>query len=332
MSDIHYWGYRINNDKAAFFEKELKKNQLRQGWGYNENQNLRNSENVLDDGARRNLPIYDKVKKGDYLIIPHLPTWDTVTIAQATEDFKDGYRYEIDAELNDFGHIFPAKFVKEFNRHNINVGANIKSSFKCISRFWNMDYCENDIQKLINCTGDLLEGNDINDGWLYTVDQSFNEDEFAKKIYNGLVEKYNAAEWEFVLREGFKMMLPDNVIVETTANKEEKKHGSDLFIKIPGIFETTYVIAIQVKDYCNEVSGKVIDQINKVDTYFEKNSGVQLIDKYVIITRADRSDNDDLVKKANDNGIKLIFKNELIKLLSQMAKAYIGNRSRYCES
>lgn len=327
MREVHYWGYRIRNDKAEFFEKELMENRLRQGWGYNSEQNLRHPERIADDGARRNLPIFNKVKKGDYLIIPHLPTWDTVTIAQAIEDFDKGYKYEIDKTLEDFGHIFPAKFVKKFNRHNINVGGNIKGSFKCVSRFWSMDYCKDDIQKIINFTGELLDKSDIIDGWQQAVNRSFDEEDFSKKVYESLLKNFNASEWEFVLREGFRMTLPDNVVIETTDNKKEYEHGCDLFIKIPGIFETTYVIAIQVKDYSGEVSNEVIDQINKVDNYFEK--GFQVIDKYVIITKAESINNESLVKKATESNVKLIFKNELMKILSQMAKAYIGNTARY---
>ncbi|MGN1135591.1 MAG: hypothetical protein ACI4SF_05165 [Oscillospiraceae bacterium] len=335
MSEIHYWGYRINNDKAEFFEKELKENRLRQGWGYSEDQDLGNHDKSLDDGARRNLPIYNNVKKGHYLIIPHMPTWNTVTIAQATDDFDKGYKFEIDEDLKDFGHIFPAKYVKHFNRHNSIVTSDIKSSFKCISRFWNMDHCADDINKIIESEGELLDENDILYGWQQAVNDAFDEEEFSKKIYENLIKNYNASEWEFVLREGFKMMLPDNVNVETTWNTEEKKHGSDLLIKIPGIFETTYVIAVQIKDYDGVVSEKIVDQINKADEYFkvdtEKNTDMKLIDKYIILTKVDRGGNQSLIEAAETHNVKLIFKNDLIKLLSQMAKAYLGNTVRYCE-
>lgn len=265
-----------------------------------------------------------------------MPTWDTITIAQATDDFDKGYRYEINEDLHDFGHIFPAKYVKCFNRHNAMTVSDIKSAFKCASRFWNLDNCAEDIERIINFKGELLDESDIHHGWYQSISDSFDEDEFSKKVYDKLISSYNASEWEFVLREGFKMMLPDNVSVETTWNKEENNHGSDLLIKIPGIFETTYVIAVQIKDYDGNVSRDVISQINKADEYFksdpEKNYDMKLIDKYVIMTRAESENNIGLIEEAKNHNVKLIFKSELIKMLSQMvAKAYIGNTARINE-
>lgn len=328
MSNVHYWGYRINNELAEFFDSELDNNRLRQGWGYNHDQDLRKEKLISDDGARRNIPIFHKVKKGDFLLIPHLPSWDDITVAQATEDFDKGYEYIIDKKYNDFGHIFPAKRIKVFNRHNINVSANIKSTFKCVSRFWNIDHCEEDVQHIISLSsGDVQEKGSFQQGWFKAINESFDNKGFSEKLYAKLTHNYNASDWEFMLCEGFKTLLPENVTVETTWNREENKHGSDLFIKIPGIFETTYVIAIQIKDYDGTVSEDVVNQINKVEEYLNNHPGEQLIDKYVIMTRAESCNNPKLVEAAKQNNVKLIFKAELMKLLSQMAKAYIGKRA-----
>lgn len=260
MRDKKFWGYRINNEKAKYFESELNEGRLRQGWGYESSHDLRN-EFIADDAVRRNKAIYEKVKKGDYLLIPNMPDGEHVTIAIATEDFNIGYEFKIDKNQdNDFGHIFPAKYCTHFLRNNIHVGANIKTTLKCQSRFWNVDYCKKDIEEILSLPkNELLEGSTYINGWNSSADESFDTKLFAEKIYSSLSKKYQASEWEFVLCEGFRKILPNGVMVETTSNRKEIEHGCDLFIKIPGIFDTTYIIAIQIKDYVGIVSTGVIE-------------------------------------------------------------------------
>jgi hypothetical protein len=38
----HYWGYRIAVDRIDFFRAELENGRLRQGWGWDNLQDLRN--------------------------------------------------------------------------------------------------------------------------------------------------------------------------------------------------------------------------------------------------------------------------------------------------
>ena len=64
----NYWGYRIDTDHIDFFRRELENGILRQGWGWDQEQDLRDLK--MDEGAKRNLPIYSKVKKNDILLIP----------------------------------------------------------------------------------------------------------------------------------------------------------------------------------------------------------------------------------------------------------------------
>jgi len=324
-----FWGYRIKNDIAEYFYSELEKGRLRQGWGYEPEHDLTN-DFIADDGARRNKPIYQNVKKDDYLIIPHLPSYDYVTIAQATEDFDKGYQFSIDKDNdNDFGHIFPAKYCTHFAKSNINVGSNIKSTLKCISRFWNADQCKDEIINILSKDpSELVDSSDFSQRIDAAISEVFKEEVFADALFTSFRGKFNASDWEFVLCEGFKKILPSNVTVETTANREEINHGCDIFIKIPGIFQVTYVIAIQVKDYQGTVSVDVIDQINRVDDYLKENEpNTVLIDKYIIIVDADSSDNDKFILAANEQNIRLIFKKELKTLLSQMAKSTIGLQS-----
>jgi hypothetical protein len=319
---MNYWGYRIDNEKSKFFFTEIKEGRLRQGWGYELTHNL--AEKNVSAVARRNLSIFKKVKKGDILLIPHVEFWNEVVIAEATEDFDKGYRFDIPSSQGDYGHIFPVKYLKRFSRQNCNVDGIIRETLKCRCRFWNINHCEDAIKRLLEIDEcKLVEKSSYDERFSRQVEDAFDDEEFANRIYGNLNKATQASEWEFILCEGLRRILPLSYSIQTTANKEEYKHGADILIKIPGILDSLYVIAIQVKDYTEVVDIKVVEQICKADTYFTKESGEILIDKYIVLTKAPKDINEELIKEAEAKGVKIIFDKELKQLLSQMAKTYL---------
>lgn len=146
-SKRNYWGYRICNPSSLFFSKELNEGRLRQGWGYDAGQDLRNL--TVDEGARNNLKMYNEVKKGDILLIPHMPSLEEISIAEATEDWAVGYSYDIPKDQGDFGHIFPAHLIKVVKRYGLEVSDKIRMSLYCPRRFWTMNDCADDIEQII---------------------------------------------------------------------------------------------------------------------------------------------------------------------------------------
>lgn len=324
----HYWGYRINTDKIDYFRKELEKGYLRQGWGWNKGQDLNNP--TINQGANRNKPIFNSVKKGDILLVPRLPKWEEVAIVEATEDFNEGYRFEIDKIEDDFGHIFPAKFVKSFVRNCKHSNGNIRSTLRCKMRFWNTDQNGECIEELISSQEDLLTPENYHGRLISSITENFNkffnEKEFKESLCERLNEKFNAAEWEYLLVEGIKKLFPAYE-VDKKGGIKEKEHGTDILVRIPSIIpEYQYAIAIQVKDYDWVVGKGVLEQIKKSE-YWNTEDGTKLIDKIVIVTKAKREDNLHLLEEANsrlDREVKFIFVEELNELLSKIAKSFIG--------
>jgi len=142
-----YWGYRIDNNRIELFNRELMQGRLRQGWGWLEGQNLRRL--TIDNGAKRNLPMFERVKRNDILLVPHLPTFEYVAIVEATEDWDIGYRFDTIKEIGDYGHIFPAKYITHFSRDSAYVTKLLRTKLRIISRFWEIRGCENDIEMLL---------------------------------------------------------------------------------------------------------------------------------------------------------------------------------------
>ena len=102
----------------------------------------------------------------------------------------------------------------------------------------------------------------------------------------------------------------------------EVQHGADIIIRIPSLFESyEYVIAIQVKDYEGFVSDHVLFQIRKADTFFN-NDNQRLIEKIVIVTRAEKTLNEPL---ADCGDVRFIFAEDLRTLLYKISRLMIGN-------
>jgi hypothetical protein len=319
---MNYWGYRTNKFKAEFFWKELQQGRLRQGWGFENEHDLRNPK-LLYNGARRNMRMYQDVKKGDYLLVPHLPQYHEVAIVQATEDWNKGYDFRIDEKEGDYGHIFPAKFVKKFVRNNRNVSSDLQSTLKNIQRFWNITRYEDDIKILLDCPQEeLIDSISYEDRLEEAIFGVFDEKTFSKNLYDGLNKEFVNETWEYALVKGLQELLPFYSI-ERVGGKSEKEHGTDILIKLPGIdAEISYAIAIQVKDYEGIVRDNVCAQINKADDYWKDNNDIKLIDKIVVVIRATKEQNEKLTK--DYPSIRFIFAEELQEILCKIGRKVIG--------
>lgn len=314
-----YWGYRIDVKNQDFFFKELEQGRLRQGWGYDKNQELPDTK---DSGARKNLSMYHNVKKGDILLIPRLPDWGSVAIVEATEDWDKAYGFEIDDEKKDYGHIFPAKYIGCFNRHGKDVSGNIQSTLKARNRFWSISRFSEDIEKIMG----NLEGNrestsvieNIKNIVSEQVKSSFDLKRFSEKVIDEYNRKFTASQWEEVIKNILEKIYPGYEIERIDGSKEEK-HGTDILVTISGLSNLEkYNIAMQVKNYNDVISDNNIDniikQIKKAEEYVWENNG-KLIDKILVITSAKKEENPKLIEECKKENIKVIFSEELEKLI-----------------
>lgn len=318
----NYFGYRINTSKREFFKRELfEHKRLRQGWGYDPGQDLRNM--TVNEGASRNRSMF-KVKQGDILLVPGLCSSDTVTIVRAIQDFATGYRFEIDLELGDFGHIFPAEYVTEFRRHNSLVGK-LKASLRTPMRFWGLNDYADIIEALIAAPKEsLLEVKDYDERYEEVEESVFDlfAEQFKAELYGKMYSQFSESEWEFALVHGLKKLYP-HYKVERVGGKTEKEHGADIIIKIPSPLtydESYYIIAIQVKDWSDSVGQGPVDQILKADSYPEWNNGQnKMLEKWVILTNGEKQLNPDFEKYAASKDVKVIWGDDLKELLYNMA-------------
>ena len=324
-----YWGYRIDTRHRDFFQRELLKNgRLRQGWGYDPAHNLR--QPITHPEVAKSLRMFEEVKNGHFLLVPSLLDWGSVSVVEATEDWDIGYQFEIPEEYKDYGHIFPARFLKKFSRQSRHVTGNIRSTLKYRGRFWNIDHYGEDIDRIREIDDARLEelDRDLPDGdrLIETINSAFDEvfscREFAKSVYDKLNTQFSAQSWESVLEEALKSLYP-HAHIQRVGGRSESEHGTDIKITIPGLSNKNYyVIAVQVKDHEGIVSESVIDQIDKA-SYWDKGRE-KLIEKVVIFTRAKIQDNSNLVTIGNEREVKFVFADDLEAILARYAMRRMG--------
>ncbi len=316
----NYWGYRIDTQNTKYFNDELEKGRLRQGWGYDASHELPGTE---DKGAKGNLPIYQKVKKGDILLIPRLPNWYDITIAEAEEDFETGYKFEIDNEKRDYGHIFPVKKIKHFSRYSKNLYDGLQRTLKNIRRFWQITDCSNNIEEIISTEDNnaISYEERFSNSLTNAFENSFDNEKFKDLIIENAKKNFANEAWEYALVEALKIIYPSpHFEVTREGGKKEKNHGTDILIKIFGLADKEYGIAIQVKDWWGKIGEWAIDQLNKADDYWEKEKGIKLIDKILIVTRANYEHNDDFKRQCDENKVTPLFEEELSELLYEVGR------------
>lgn len=324
--NIRYWGFRIDNRAQEFFRDELKDGRLRMGWGY-EGQDLRGP--AWDAGTRRNLRALRDVKKGHILLVPYLPDWHWVAIVEATEDWDQSYRFDIPPNHKDYGHIFPAELVKWFSREAADVTGNLRAALRVRSRFWSMDRLSKDIDTLRNTEQGNLDKSITDEGRLHDAIKSafgtaFKESVFREAVYENLNKEFDNTRWENVLVKVLETLYPAPCVVTRVGGRNEKSHGTDILISLPGVGDgPDHVIAVQVKDWDGSAGNYPVDQVGKA-AWWENESDYHVIEKVVILTKAQRADNPRLEAHGEKENVRLVFADELKTLLTDYAKRTIG--------
>ena len=147
----------------------------------------------------------------------------------------------------------------------------------------------------------------------------FDLKECCDRIVDEYNKKFTASQWEEVLKNVLEKIYPGYKIKKTGGSKEEE-HGTDVLVNIPGIsISGSYNIAIQVKNYTGNISDEnikiIIDQVNKAEEYGWEDG--KLIDKILVITPAKEEENPKLIEECQKKEIRIIFSEELKKLIFQ---------------
>ena len=276
-----YWAMRTSKDNANFIFKELKKGRLRQGWGYQYDQNLDEIRKALSEkrslnddqkvcwrGNRRMHPQeWDSIQKGDYIILPNLPKIGQWSVAKVT----GGYRYQIEPNLGDFGHILEVEMLNPenpINPNNQHVSANLRKTMNTRSRLWNIDWYKTDVEKLITA---IKEGKYLSKPTEESEKISSIYSKLSKTLESELKDKYHGSEFESPIKKLLEKIYQN---VEWKAGSKEK--GADFICSFKDGLGVPHKVAVQVKMWAGKASWiRPLEQIKEAyNNYEEVSAGV----------------------------------------------------------
>ena len=159
-----YWAMRTDRNQRYFIHEELIEGRLRQGWGYEPQQDLYHIHEAWNTGvpltqeqqeAVRHFRMYngpedEYMNQGEVVLVTNMPDDGLFTLCEITGE----YEFNIADGIGDYGHIRPVEILIAgvANQHEL-VNADLQSSLRCLSRLWRIEEhgeCLNNIINHIN--------------------------------------------------------------------------------------------------------------------------------------------------------------------------------------
>lgn len=288
------WAMRTSRDSEAhrrYVIGELDNGRLRQGWGYQADQDLRVVKAVVDDPTRGWAALSqdqrwtsghwrmlgelaarpdDAMLTGDVVLVPNVPQNGSFTLCRLAGQ----YEFALDPAIGDLGHLRQVEVLTPggvANDHPL-VSAGLRQSLRCRSRLWWIGHHLPCLQRVIDAFrmqgGDALRlGADPVERARRSVSEAVEAslNGLAAAIAAPLRGTLQAAEWEPVIGGALLPLVRDVQVIHTGGPAE---HGADLEIHVPNPFApaSPWIIAVQVKDYVGDVGAHVADQLEQAIT------------------------------------------------------------------
>lgn len=314
---------RTDRKRPCYFSEELRAGRMRQGWGYREDLDLRKLAELVSSkqdltlkqreawGNRRMLPTeQDSMQEGDVILLPNLLTEGVWSVAEIVDN---EYRYEIDLDLGDYGHIRNARLlnpVRPINPYSEAVSANLRNTMRTPRRLWNIDRLGEDVQRLQAA----LKAD-------ASVDQPESGEERLERTKNALKEHlwshlerlFHGADFE---RGPCKKLL-ELLYEEVEHTAGPKEHGADFICSFSDGLGVAHNVAVQVKMWTDERGddlSRPIEQIREAYRYYPEITSAALITTLDGLTDGSRRTVEEL---SEDLGIpvRVVLKDDLLELI-----------------
>lgn len=278
-----YWVMRTDKARTEYVARELAQGRLRQGWGWDDSQDLhavaaaQRAGRALDDaeksawrGNRRLLDSEpDGVRQGDLVLLPHQPShgfWALVRVAGP-------YRWEHPSELNsyempDYGHILPIEVVSARPIHPFEdaVSARLRQTMRNMSRMWNIDALGPDVDELAEaCSQGVVAPPPSVD----RLPKVLSAVELA--TWDALQKQFHGAEFERPCVLLLEALYGDGNVEHTGGSSER---GADAIVTHEDPLGVTHRLAVQIKMWSWDADWtRPLDQIRQASGAYEGISG-----------------------------------------------------------
>ena len=341
-----YWAIRTDKDNRALLLDELRKGRLRQGWGQEPNQDLRLIQAEIAKGGnwwerlsstqeevlpqlRMLSSTEDSVQLGDWIVVPNLPEHGEFLIAEVVGAYQyDPLTLPKDHDVNglgrDYGHILPVRLLTEegIDKYAAEVDAHIRSTLKTPMRMWNIDYCGEALEKLLER---YKAGTDITTpksgearlakAWETALSHAVSA--LRERLGPELDSRFQAAEWEEPIKMVLQRLYPEADVRWVAGPRES---GADVIVQIPNPFgELPWLIVVQVKNYQGEIGPAVLTQLRTAHNRYSKEGKLLCL---VVMTTAEKASADwrktaDELSTELDVPVELVLREKMMKILSE---------------
>ena len=288
----NYWASRTARGHNDYFWTELQAGRLRQGWGYDPEQNLhlvmtkswkeRSDVQRETERQRHMLGEGDGWQDGDVVLVPNLPERGMFALARITGP----YRFEKSDDHDDFGHIREVELLTPHGVANTSpiVGSALRSTLRTSSRTWRVRGRDAEFERVLKHANDpeQVQHSTETQRTEAVLGQAMDAAVGAlqRSFVEGLNDALGKAEWEKVIALALKSHFP-TAEVEKRGGPSER--GADVTVELPNPFGgAPWVIVIQVKDYQGEVGPQVVGQLREAIEAYGKRSEDGSIGKHVI--------------------------------------------------
>ncbi len=248
---MNCWAMRTSRDsekKRRFVLDQLRAGLLRQGWGWDESQDLRRLEELWarDDALSEdqkqsgrhyrmgNGPADEYMQVGDLVVALNIPADGLFTICRITGD----YDFDIPEKLGDFGHVRPVEVLTPngvANNHRL-VHADLRRSFRCQLRLWNIKPHYASLESILQsglATEELAIGSTPLERVESIVFEKITEplNLMADRLGSAFPKSVRAEEWEPVLTKALESLFPVSVL--HTGGSRERGADIEIGFRIP---------------------------------------------------------------------------------------------------
>ena len=162
-----YWVMRTSPWQRSFIWAEAQRGCLRQGWGWDESQNL----DVIAEAVRRGVELNEEqllarrarrmrsaerggVRLGDVVVAPNLPEWGYLSVFRVA----GSYTWDpVDSGVQDrFGHVLPVELLAQrVNRRSPVVSDALRAMLRPQTRLYSIDNVGGDVEQVIEASAGI---------------------------------------------------------------------------------------------------------------------------------------------------------------------------------
>ena len=324
-----YWAMRTGAKKSSdihnFLNEELfSKGRLRQGWGWNPDQDLRKMREVWRETGKLNDaqnaangnrfmldgdPPNDHMNVDDIVLVLNMPYNGLFTLCRITGPYE--YSIPLEEDLNNFGHILPVEVLTPngvANSHEL-VDAGLRRSMRCQRRMWRISPHSDCLEAIIRSNlpaESLAQGVTAADRIESLVSELIAEpiNTMANRLSTELPKSLQNAEWETGILPALEPLFP--ATVRHTGGRSEQ--GADLEVVISNPFDgRDWIVPIQIKDHYGTEGDSVVHQLEKAyETRSERGTVIAVV---LLVTEAQPSPEleKSMTRLSDDKGVPFIF-------------------------